>query len=290
MRVSGIVLGIVLGLGVAVGSWGEESSGYRIGAGDLLDVQVWREPDLSGPHPVDRTGSMRHVLAGEIPAADRTVEEVALELRERLERDYLREARVVVTVANSARRRVSVLGAVANPGVYPVSADARVLDVVTAAGGLSERADRTATLIHATSASDAQDTAPSERTELDLAALFDRGELSANPPVAPGDVLVVASRDSAPLGAEVGRVRVVGEVARPGVYALDEAGTVLDAVLVAGGLTEYAAANRAKLVRGQGETREEERVRLGDLLNGRQRTANPALRGGDLIVVPESFF
>jgi polysaccharide export outer membrane protein len=230
------------------------------------------------------------VLAGAIPAADRTVEAVARDLRERLERDYLREARVVVAVTDSSRRRASVLGAVLRPGVYPVNADTRVLDLVFAAGGLAANAGRSATLTRARDPRATGDEAPRERTELDLGALLDRGELDANPPVGPGDVLVVALHSPGSDASHDARVRVVGEVTRPGVYPLDQAATVLDAVLVAGGLTEYASANRAKLVRGEGDAREEQRVRIGDLLSGRERAANPALRAGDLIVVPESFF
>ena len=66
--------------------------------------------------------------------------------------------------------------------------------------------------------------------------------------------------------------------------------TLLDAVLVAGGLTEYGAGNRARLIRGEGAARSETRIRIGDLLDGRENAENPALRAGDLIVVPESFF
>ena len=119
-------------------------------------------------------------------------------------------------------------------------------------------------------------------------------EFEANPTVGPGDVLVVARGapgDAVPAArADTPRIRVVGEVARPGVYALSEAATLLDAVLVAGGLTEYGAGNRARLIRGEGAARSETRIRIGDLLDGRENAENLALRAGDLIVVPESFF
>ena len=86
------------------------------------------------------------------------------------------------------------------------------------------------------------------------------------------------------------RVRVVGEVVRSGTYSLSQAPTILDAVLLAGGLTEYAAGNRARIVRGSGERRTETRVRLGDLLSGSGNAENLELKDGDLLVVPQSFF
>ena len=276
---------LALAFVLLAGSAGGEPNAYRIATGDLLDIQVWREPDLSGDHRVDEGGAIQHVLIGAVAVAERTPDDVAAELRERLERDYLREAHVVVRVAESARRRASVLGSVARPGVYPVHEHTRVLDLLFAAGGPSADASGVAALIRSGDARGA----PGERIELDLGALVERGDLERNLAIAPGDALVVEARAGA-TGDSGERVRVVGEVMRPGLYEIGEAETLLDAVLVAGGLTEYAAGNRARLVRGEGEERREERVRLGDLLEGSQDAANPRLRGGDLIVVPESFF
>ena len=289
-RLPSIVLSVLL----AVAAAAAEQTAYQIVSGDVLDVQIWREPDLSGPHPVDAAGAVHHVLVGSVHAAGRTAEAVAGELRERLEQDYLRQARVRVTVVESAQRRASALGAVVRPGVYPVREHTRVLDLLSAAGGLAADAARSATLLRVAQAEAAVSGAPRERLEIDLAALLDRGDLEANPTVGPGDVLVVARGapgDAVPAArADTPRIRVVGEVARPGVYALSEATTLLDAVLVAGGLTEYGAGNRARLIRGEGAARSETRIRIGDLLDGRENAENPALRAGDLIVVPESFF
>lgn len=268
---------------------------FRIGAGDLLEIRVWREPDLSGRHRVGVDGAIQHVLAGAVPAAGLGPEELAQALERRLERDYLREARVAVTLVESRRRRASVLGAVASPGAHPVGEGSRVLDLLAASGGLHEDASGHATLLRFEDAGPgdplpSEDQA-SERIEIDLALLLSGRDLSANHPVAAGDVLVVRGSEvssAPPTGA--GRIRVVGEVERPGSYALREAPTLLDAVLAAGGLGEYAAANRAQLVRESDAGREKLRVRLGELLAGSPEEPNRPLRDGDLIVVPESFF
>jgi polysaccharide export outer membrane protein len=122
-------------------------------------------------------------------------------------------------------------------------------------------------------------------------ALLGGTDFSGNLILAPGDLLVIGAKEravSAP--PPVGRVRVVGEVERPGSYPLADAATVLDALLAAGGLSEYAAGNRARLVRGKGAARVETRIRLGDVLEGRGESENIELRDGDMIVVPESFF
>ncbi len=277
------------------GAAGAERGPYRIGPGDVLDVRVWREPDLSGRHRVGVDGSVQHVLAGGVVAEGSTVDELAARLRERLEHDFLREARVAVTLVESSRRRASVLGSVESPGAYPVGSEARVLDLIAAAGGLSTAASGEATLLRFDDAPE-QGAARSEaeareRIEIDLNRLLAGADLSANHPVGIGDVLVVRGSDVAsPPPAGGGRIRVVGQVGRPGNFPLSEAPTLLDAVLAAGGLGEYAAANRARLVRETDGAREELRVRLGDLLEGSSEEPNRSLRDGDLIVVPESFF
>lgn len=262
-----------------------------------MDVQVWQEPDLSGPLRIEDDGAVQHVLLGRVPAAGRTTEELAEELRARLERGYLRTPRVAVTLVESTRRVASVLGPVVRPGTHPVREGMRVLDLLVAAGGLAPDAGRSAMLLRAAVPA-APAAAPSEadpevgQIAIDLANLLRGGEDGANPFVRAGDVLVVSGGGGAPAVSEApaSRVRVVGEVTSPGSYALAQAPTVLDAVLLAGGLTEYASGNRARLVRGEGESRTEERIRLGDLLSGKGDGRNPTLEPGDLIVVPEAFF
>jgi polysaccharide export outer membrane protein len=270
----------------------DPSGSYRIGAGDVVDVQVWREPDLSGRYTIDAAGMLPHVLAGPVPAGGSTLAEVSARLRESLEGNYLREARVAVALVESARSKASVLGAVARPGLYPLSDGTRLLELLFAAGGATEAASGRATVLRfGPGGQRGASSRPRSRVGVDLAALL-RGELAHDVALEPGDVVVVEAREGeGPAAAEpVGRVRVVGEVERPGAYPLSDAATVLDALLAAGGLTDYAAANRARVVRGQGDERSDTRVRLGDLMKGSPGADNLELRDGDLLVVPESFF
>jgi len=288
------VLGLLL---VAATTALADAGPERIAPGDTIDVQVWQEPDLSGPLHVDEEGTVSHVLLGRIPAAGKTCDELAEELRSRLEHSYLRAPRVVVTLRESVRRTASVLGPVERPGAHPVREHMRVLDLLVAAGGLAPGAGSTAVLLHPTapipSGATPEGSSAAEPKELDLQALLRGGDAASNPPIAPGDVLIVSRAPSGAAAMAEGpmpRVRVVGEVARPGTYSLSQAPTVLDAVLLAGGLTEYAAGNRARIVRGSGEQRTETRVRLGDLMSGSSDAQNLELKDGDLVVVPQSYF
>ena len=86
------------------------------------------------------------------------------------------------------------------------------------------------------------------------------------------------------------QVRVVGQAANPQSVAYREGMTVLDLVIAVGGLGEFAAGNRAKLVRNvDGET-VEYKVRLDDLLNKGEIKYNIAISPGDVLIIPESYF
>jgi len=269
-------------------------SGYRLGAGDVVDVQIWREHEISGPHEIGSGGALRHALLGEVLAAGLTADELAEALRARLARDFLRDPRVSVGLVSSARRKAWVIGAVGRPGQYPVQAGTRLLDLLFAAGGLGLDAGAQARFYRMGAPAPGEPLAspderePREEASVDLAALLS-GDLSENRAVEPGDVLVVIARGGEQ-AAVAERVRVMGEVARPGSYVLSEAPTALDAVLAAGGFTEFASRNRVRLVRGAGEERRVRELRLGDLVRGETDAENASLEAGDMVVVPESFF
>jgi polysaccharide export outer membrane protein len=86
------------------------------------------------------------------------------------------------------------------------------------------------------------------------------------------------------------QVKVIGQVLRPQAIAYREGMKVLDAVLAVGGLGQFAAGNRAKIVRQENGKAKEIRVKLADLLNGGDLRQNLDLRPGDVLVVPESHF
>jgi len=86
------------------------------------------------------------------------------------------------------------------------------------------------------------------------------------------------------------QVRVVGEASKPHAIAYRQDMTILDAMIAVGGLTPYAAGNRATLVRNEDGKQESLRIRLDDLLKDGDVRANVALRPGDIIIIPQSYF
>ena len=86
------------------------------------------------------------------------------------------------------------------------------------------------------------------------------------------------------------QVKVIGQVMKPEAIAYRDGMTVLDAVLAAGGLTQYAAGNRARIVRKVNGHEEQIPVRLASLVNSGEMSQNLPLKPGDVLVVPESRF
>jgi polysaccharide export outer membrane protein len=86
------------------------------------------------------------------------------------------------------------------------------------------------------------------------------------------------------------QIRVVGQAANPRALSYREKMTLLDVMIEVGGLTEFAAGNRAKLVRRYGTRQAVYRVRLQDLVEKGDMTANMAMRPGDILIIPESRF
>ncbi|WP_029007696.1 polysaccharide biosynthesis/export family protein [Azospirillum halopraeferens] len=116
-----------------------QSGDYRLGAGDSLRVIVFGEDQLSGEFRVDGSGTLAMPLIGEIAARNRTTREVEREIAQRLERGYVRDARVSVEVLT--HRPFYILGEVRNPGQYSYTDGMTALTAVAIAGGYTYRAD-----------------------------------------------------------------------------------------------------------------------------------------------------
>jgi polysaccharide biosynthesis/export protein len=111
-----------------------KTQAYRIGPGDLISVQVFQEPELSGDKiQVDDVGRIQLPLAGDILAAGLTGPELSGVIAERLGREYIRYPRVVVSVVSTREQTVAVEGEVKLPGVYKVTPSDTLLSAIARA-------------------------------------------------------------------------------------------------------------------------------------------------------------
>ncbi|MGB8478099.1 MAG: polysaccharide biosynthesis/export family protein [Acidobacteriaceae bacterium] len=110
---------------------------YRIGAGDVLTVNIWHEPEVSRNVPVRPDGKISLPLVGDVQAAGLTPTQLKTELEARFEK-FLTNPDVSVIVAEIRSQRVNVLGQVMRPGTYALIPPMNVIDAVATAGGLRE--------------------------------------------------------------------------------------------------------------------------------------------------------
>jgi polysaccharide export outer membrane protein len=110
---------------------------YRIGAGDVLQLFVWKEPDLSRDITVRFDGKVTVPLLGDVEAAGRTPQQLGEELSRSLGR-FLAAPQVTLGVSQSNSARFHVLGQVGRPGDFPLSRRITVLQALAIAGGFKE--------------------------------------------------------------------------------------------------------------------------------------------------------
>ena len=160
---------------------------YVIGPGDTVQVFVWRNPELSVTVPVRPDGKISTPLVEDVVAVGKTSSQLAREM-EKVLAEYIRTPQVNIIVTNpvSTFSQIKVIGEVTNPQPVPYREGLTVLDVVLAAGGLTEfAAGNRAKIIRKNEAG--KDTEIKVRLE----SLVRKGKISENVEVRPGDVLIV---------------------------------------------------------------------------------------------------
>lgn len=165
---------------------------YHIGVDDLVQVTVWQNPDLGVTVPVRPDGMITVPLVGDIPAGGHAPSEVAAEIQTKLA-TYVRDPQVTVILtelrSHEYLSRIRVTGAVRQPVSIPYRQGMTVLDAILAAGGVTEFAASDRSDLYRKNESGGT-TSYSVR----LDRILNRGDLSTNYPVAPGDVITVPER------------------------------------------------------------------------------------------------
>jgi polysaccharide export outer membrane protein len=159
---------------------------YIVGAGDTLNIIVWRNPELSLSVPVRPDGKISTPLVDELVAQGKTSIEIAREVEKALGK-FVRDPVVTVIVTSFVgpySEQIRVVGEAAKPQALPYKQKMTVLDVMVAVGGLTDFADGNAASI--TRAAEGN-----KRYSVRLNDLIKRGDISANVEMRPGDILII---------------------------------------------------------------------------------------------------
>ena len=159
---------------------------YIIGAGDSLNIIVWRNPELSMSVPVRPDGKVSAPLVEELPAQGKTPVELARDVEKRLS-TYVRDPVVTVLVSGFTgpySEQIRVVGEAARPQFLPYKQKMTLLDLMIAVGGLTDFADGNRAIIQ-------RGAEGNKQYSVRLKDLIKRGDLSANVEMRPGDVLII---------------------------------------------------------------------------------------------------
>jgi polysaccharide export outer membrane protein len=254
-------------------SAGQPAGDYVIGPHDVLAIQVFDQTDLGGKYTVETDGTFSFPLIGRVTAAGMSLRKFESELKKRLADGYFRNPQVTVAVEQYRSQRVFVMGEVRNPGAVPLTGGMTLIEALARAGStLSSASGEVAVVRAPQGAKGPLLPDPEKAAEILRASIRDLegGSLKQNIELHDSDTIFVPRAESA---------YVFGQVKSPGAYAIQKDTSVLQALSLAGGVTENGAMNRIKIVRMVNGSKKELKVKLADLV-----------KPGDTIIVPEKFF
>jgi polysaccharide export outer membrane protein len=262
---------------------------YKIGPEDLLEISVFEDEKLNKTVRVSSQGNISLPLLGILRVKGLTANELEKEIRDLLVEKYLQDPHVSVFIKEYRNQRISVIGAVEKPGIFEVTGQKTILDMLSMAGGLKEDAGQLLFLIRPPRFEEEAAKKEEEKGSveekpktfvLDLEELLVKGDLALNLLLIHGDVINI------PVS---GKIFVGGEVRRPGGFSLKgKRMTVSQAIAMAEGLTPEANGAETKVFRysERGTEREALSVDVYAIQKGQSEDLN--LKENDIIIVPKS--
>jgi polysaccharide export outer membrane protein len=239
---------------------------YRLGAGDVVRITVFQNPELTLETRLTENGQISYPLLGAVRLGGLSVTEAERVLVDGLAKgNFLRNPQVTIIVLQVKGSQANVLGQVNRPGRYPLeTAETRLTDLIALAGGVAPGGTD---VIVVTGTRDGKPF----RDAVDLPALFAPGGEARDVLIRNGDVVWV---DRQPL------VYIYGEVQRPGPMRLERGMTLLQALATGGGLTPRGTEKGIRVHRKGSDGQVEVT----------QPTMTDVLREGDVVFVRESLF
>jgi polysaccharide biosynthesis/export protein len=248
---------------------GFDSSLLKLGAGDLLEVNVYNVPELNTKARVGNSGDIYLPLIDYVHVGDLTVEEAQSLIEKRLgDGGFVRNPHVTLFVDESASQGVTILGEVSRPGIYPDVGDHKLYEIISLAGGFTPSAARKVSI--------ARRNQP-QTTNVELPRNL-ADDLSKDVDIQPGDTILIPR---API------IYVVGDVGRPSGLLVDNGTlTVLQAIALAGGTNKTAKMGGVRIIHKNPTGLTEQTVPLKKMLEA--KAPDITLQADDILFVPVS--
>jgi polysaccharide export outer membrane protein len=242
---------------------------YRLGTDDKIQVAINGDPKLTQEVVVGADGRVSFPLVGDVPLGGLTVREATEYVTELLARDYLVDPKVDIQIMEYKSRWVMVTGEVGKPGRVPLRGGATLKDALADADGLAVGAGDEIVISRDAPEGDRKVQINVDRRE------FEQAE--TNPALKTGDIVNVPARPY---------VYVHGEVRQAGRVPLERGMTLMKAISIVGGLTEWGSESTVQIM-SEGSTGKKRLFNLKDIRA--MRVPDPPLKGGDVIFVKRRF-
>jgi polysaccharide biosynthesis/export protein len=259
----------------AAASQAPQDVAYVIGPNDLLTISVFDEPDLTNKYRVDADGMLTFPLVGRVAASGLTLLEFQQRLTAGLAQGYLKNPQIRVEVDQYKSQSIFVTGEVRSPGKITMTGALSLIEALALAGSPTTSASNEIIVVHPRKPSaEGQPTLPgesrdAETTRVDLKQL-QIGKAGKNVVLHDGDTIFVPKAET---------FYITGQVRSPGMFVLDPGMTVLQALSIAGGLTERGSDRGIKIIRFVNNKRTEIDAKLTD-----------SVKANDTIQIRQRFF
>jgi polysaccharide export outer membrane protein len=243
----------------------------ELNPGDLLEVNVFNAPLLSGKIRVDDNGDITLPVGGSVRVKGMTSKQAAVAIENLLRSGQIvNDPHVNVVVESFSQQLVTVTGEVKSPGRYPIFGSSSLYDALAAAGGPTQTAGSSITVVHKAS--------PGDTVVVPMGSK-NYSEVEHRTMVEPGDTVFVSKADA---------FYVVGDVVRPGFFPMPDGApmTILNALALSGGLNHTAAVSKAIIIRSGATGPVSLPVDLNQVM--KNHDPNLVLQASDVLVVPRS--
>jgi polysaccharide export outer membrane protein len=289
-----------------------EEVDYTVGGGDILSIIVYDEPDLTRNNiRVSRDGTISFPFLGRVPVNGLNTSQIEEVIANRLaEGNLLIDAQVAVLIDEYGSKKYQVLGEIRRPGSYALKAEERLLDAVSAAGGVNpETAGKELMVVRSVkqrkpaaatgttqpegdatwgsspifSLEDAPDEQPAKIViTVELDRLLRGNDLISNLALHDNDVIYLPKTEF---------FYIMGQVKSPGSYKLTQMDlTLVGALGNAGGFTSIAARRKTRIIRVENGVEKIITVNVDAITSAGRKIQDVRIKPNDIIIVPESFF
>ena len=262
---------------------GQPAASYIVGPQDVLIITSYDQTELTGKFTVESDGSFTYPYIGRVSVGGMTLRGVEASLKKELAtQGFFKDAQITVAIEQYRSQKIYIVGEVRTPGAYAMSGNMQLVEALALAGSTLPTASGEAVVVHASNDSllvetarpadlnDPRNNDPDRVARVDLREL-ENGDLKQNVALRNGDTVFVLRAEN---------VYVFGQVKNPGAYPLRQKNTtVLQALSLAGGVTDRGSTGRIQIVRIVNGKKMELRAALTDFVEPR-----------DTIVIPERFF